>query len=204
MQKGKRNSCITMPMKQILSKKHYHSLFFLSFLVTTLLKYNLHDMQFSHLKLILRGFQYFIVVLPSTRSILEHLHHPLRNSVSIKQSLPIPLPPAPASCSSAFCLFECMLSRFSRVWLFSSLPGSSLHGILQARTLEWVAMPFSRRSSPLRDQTLVSSISCAGRQVLYQEHHLGFPSVSLSLPVLDISYKWICVPFALLCLASFT
>ena len=30
-------------------------------------------------------------------------------------------------------------------------PGSSVHGILQARTLEWVAMPSSRRSSPPRD-----------------------------------------------------
>ena len=28
-----------------------------------------------------------------------------------------------------------------------SLPGSSVHGILQARTLEWVAIPFSRGSS---------------------------------------------------------
>ena len=28
-----------------------------------------------------------------------------------------------------------------------SLPGSSVHGILQARTLEWAAMPFSRGSS---------------------------------------------------------
>ena len=27
------------------------------------------------------------------------------------------------------------------------LPGSSVHGILQARTLEWVAIPFSRGSS---------------------------------------------------------
>ena len=30
-------------------------------------------------------------------------------------------------------------------------PGSSVHGILQARTLEWVAMPFSRGSSQTRD-----------------------------------------------------
>ena len=37
-----------------------------------------------------------------------------------------------------------------------SPPGSSLHGILQARILEWVAMPFSRRSSQPRDQTPVS------------------------------------------------
>ena len=32
-----------------------------------------------------------------------------------------------------------------------SPPGSSGHGILQARTLEWVAMPSSRGSSALRD-----------------------------------------------------
>ena len=34
-----------------------------------------------------------------------------------------------------------------------SLPGSSVHGILQARILEWVAMLFSRGSSRPRDQT---------------------------------------------------
>ena len=37
--------------------------------------------------------------------------------------------------------------------------GSSVHGILQARTLEWVAMPFSRGSSWLKDRTLVSCIA---------------------------------------------
>ena len=36
-----------------------------------------------------------------------------------------------------------------------SPPGSSVYGILQARILEWVAMPFSRRSSQPRDQTWV-------------------------------------------------
>ena len=39
--------------------------------------------------------------------------------------------------------------------------GSSVHGILQARILEWVAFPFSRGSSPPRDRTWVSGI--AGR-----------------------------------------
>ena len=39
-----------------------------------------------------------------------------------------------------------------------SLPGSSVHGILQARRLEWVAIPFSRGSSRPRDQTQVSHI----------------------------------------------
>ena len=42
-----------------------------------------------------------------------------------------------------------------------SPPGPSVHGILQARMLEWVAMPFSRGSSRPRDQTPVSCI--AGR-----------------------------------------
>ena len=42
-----------------------------------------------------------------------------------------------------------------------SSPGSSVLGILQARKLEWVAIPFSRRSSLPRDQTQVSCI--AGR-----------------------------------------
>ena len=38
-----------------------------------------------------------------------------------------------------------------------SPPGSFLHGISQARTLEWVAIPLSRASSWPRDQTQVSS-----------------------------------------------
>ena len=39
-----------------------------------------------------------------------------------------------------------------------SLPGSSVHGLLQARMLEWVAMPFSRGYSQPRGWTLVSYI----------------------------------------------
>ena len=42
-----------------------------------------------------------------------------------------------------------------------SLPGSSVHWVLQARILEWVAIPISRKSSRPRDQTQVSPI--AGR-----------------------------------------
>ena len=51
-----------------------------------------------------------------------------------------------------------------------SPPGFSVHGILQARTLEWVAVPSSRGSSWFRDQTQVSCIYYICRQVLY---HLG-------------------------------
>ena len=39
-----------------------------------------------------------------------------------------------------------------------SLPGSSVHGILQARILEWVAVSSSRGSSQPRDQALVSEV----------------------------------------------
>ena len=42
-----------------------------------------------------------------------------------------------------------------------SLPGCSVPGILQARILEWVAIPFSRGSSLLRDRAQVSHV--AGR-----------------------------------------
>ena len=50
--------------------------------------------------------------------------------------------------------------------------GSSVHGILQAKILEWIAMTFFRGSSRPRDQTCISYVSCIGRQVLY---HLGSP-----------------------------
>ena len=46
-------------------------------------------------------------------------------------------------------------------------PGSSVHGSLQARTLQRIAMPSSRGSSWPRDWTLVSYVSCIGRWVLY-------------------------------------
>ena len=54
-------------------------------------------------------------------------------------------------------------------------PSSSVHGILQARILEWVAIFFSMGSSQPGDWTHISGISCIGRWVLYQEHHLGSP-----------------------------
>ena len=52
---------------------------------------------------------------------------------------------------------------------YCSPPGSSVHGIFQARIVKWVAISFSRGSSWPRDQNCVSCISCVGRQILY--HH---------------------------------
>ena len=46
-------------------------------------------------------------------------------------------------------------------------PGPSVHGISQARILERVAIPSSRGSSRLRDQTHISYVSGFDRQLLY-------------------------------------
>ena len=51
---------------------------------------------------------------------------------------------------------SCLTLCYSLDW---SSPGSSAHGILQARILEWVAIFFSRGSSWPRDQTWVSCVS---------------------------------------------
>ena len=48
-----------------------------------------------------------------------------------------------------------------------SLPDSSVHGILQARVLERIAMPSSRESSRPRDQTRVSYVSCVVTWVFF-------------------------------------
>ena len=53
-----------------------------------------------------------------------------------------------------------------------SPPGSSVHGISQARILEWVVITFFRGSSSSRDQTRVSLI---GRWILYCLSHQGIP-----------------------------
>ena len=53
------------------------------------------------------------------------------------------------------------------------LPGSSVHGILQARTLGWIAIPFSRGSSWPSGRTRVSSVN---RQII---HHWATCEVSV-------------------------
>ena len=58
-----------------------------------------------------------------------------------------------------------------------SPPGSSIHGISQARILEWVAISFSRGSSQLRVWT---HFSCIGRQILYHWAMCMRPSSQVS------------------------
>ena len=48
-----------------------------------------------------------------------------------------------------------------------SSPDFSVHGIFQARILEWVVISFSKGSSPPKDRTIFSCVSCNGRQILY-------------------------------------
>ena len=77
--------------------------------------------------------------------------------------------------SVCVCVCVCMLSRSVYLTLRNPMdyspPYSSVHGILQARILECVAISFSRGSFQPRDRTLVSCISYIGSQILY--HHQG-------------------------------
>ena len=83
-----------------------------------------------------------------------------------------------------------MLSHFSHVQLFATLwtvahqAPLTVHGILQARILEWVAMPSSRGSFPLRDQTHVLYVSCIGRRVLYHSHQ--HPKLLISMKTQEL------------------
>ena len=65
-----------------------------------------------------------------------------------------------------------------------SPPGS--YGILQARILEWVAMPSSRGSSWPSDRTCVSYVSCIGRQVFTSS-----ASVKVSVPFFSMIPLWL-------------
>ena len=67
-------------------------------------------------------------------------------------------------CRATWCVCVCVCESLSHVWLFCNLmdcnlPGSSVHGILQARIMEWVAIYSSRGSSWPRDWTWVSCMA---------------------------------------------
>ena len=67
---------------------------------------------------------------------------------------------------SILCVHAKLFQSRPTLWdsIDSSPPGSSVHGILQARTLEWTAMPSFRGSSWPRNRTCISCDSCiAGR-----------------------------------------
>ena len=78
------------------------------------------------------------------------------------------------------------------------LPGFSVHGILQARILEWVAIPFFRGSSPPRDQSWVACIASrffiiwATREVLTETRGQGssFPFLEEKIMVNSAVLFW--------------
>ena len=88
--------------------------------------------------------------LPHCRRILYQLSHQRSPKVKVTQSCPTLYDP-----------------------MDYGLPGSSVHGILQARILEWAAVPFSKGCSQPRDRTQVSRRIC--RQILYRLSHQGSP-----------------------------
>ena len=73
-----------------------------------------------------------------------------------------------------------------------SPPGSSVHAILQARILEWVAIPFSRGSSWHRDRTLVSCISGRFFTVWVTREALFYKQTSLSFFCLFLTAQGLC------------
>ena len=85
------------------------------------------------------------------------------------------MPPFPSPCGDITCMHVhaqfCLTLRPHGLYPL----GSSVHGIFQARILEWVAISFSRGSSQPRDQTC---ISCIDRWILYHcttweaQHHI--------------------------------
>ena len=93
-------------------------------------------------------------------------------SLALQANSLLPKPPGKPSkkleeCVKCCCFFL-VLSPKSCLTLcdpmeLCSLPGSSVHGIFQARILEWAAISSSRGSSQPRDRTNVSFISCIGR-----------------------------------------
>ena len=82
----------------------------------------------------------------------------------------------PPSCPTLYNAMDC------------SPPGSSVHGILQARILEWVAIPFSRGSSWPRDWTRVSCIA-GGFFTVWAPREASYHQSSLLL--LSPSHWWL-------------
>ena len=91
------------------------------------------------------------------------------NQITLTVSVTFPLIP----------LYVCVWVSQLCLRLYDNLdyspPGSSVHGALQARVPQWVAIPFSRGSSWLRDGTQVSCL--AGR--FHHPSHQGSPFHSI-------------------------
>ena len=105
-----------------------------------------------------------------------------------------------------------VVQSLSHIWLCvsdCSPPGSSVHGLSQARILEWVGISFSRGSSWSRDRT---QVSCIGKWILYywatKEAHtyiyiyIHTYSFSYSFPLWCIKFNSVAQSCLTLCQAS--
>ena len=93
-------------------------------------------------------------------------------------------------CLTCYCCAKSLQSCMTLCDAMDHSPlGSSVHGILQASILEWVAMTSSRGSSPPRDRTRVSYVSCIGRWVFFFNHlhHLGILFIYVLIICLALS-----------------
>ena len=142
-----------------------------------------YPLQYSGLE---NSMDYIVHGVAKSRTRLSNFHS--LTSCCLPAILKLFISEVPQSCPTLWTPMDC------------SLPGSSFHGILQARVLEWGAISFSRGSSWPRDQTLVSSIPgrhfnlWATREVQKQFIGLHFslvrcPSLGLQWKVADIC-KW--------------
>ena len=75
-----------------------------------------------------------------------------------------------------------VVSDFVTPWTVAWQPCSSVHGIFQAGTLEWVAIPFCRGIFLTQDQTSVSCLSCIAGGFFIAEP-LAKPNTVLYLPL---------------------
>ena len=98
-----------------------------------------------------------------TRTSKKHFNHNLRTN-GLLMSHPLPTSLLPALTSHACSFTQLCLTLFNS--MDCNPPGSSVHGIFQARMLECVTVSNSRGSSLSKDRTCISCISCIGRWIL--------------------------------------
>ena len=88
------------------------------------------------------------------------------------------------------CVCVCVLSPTQTLCnaMDCSPPGSSVHGISQARILEFVVMPSPRGWSQTSNWTRVSYVFCTGRRVLLPLSHLGSPCICTGMHICTSLY----------------
>ena len=87
------------------------------------------------------------------------------------------------------CQLLICIRLFETPWTVA-LPGSSNHGILQARILEWVVIPFSRGTSWPRDRTQVSDIADRFFTVRVTKETIWANREAIVEGNTDVIYEW--------------